>query len=120
MREGIHESRTGFEDRVGAGGTALFGSGLPFGYIYATRACIVYDAKPLRHARSFLASGNPKPVGESQPDRLHSMVQLRYMISRGELIGVAVLVVIGAVLIALAPAKQLTEPVSRRSSYQPH
>ncbi len=33
---------------------------------------------------------------------------LRNMISRGELIGVAVLVIIGAALIALAPAKQPT------------
>jgi large-conductance mechanosensitive channel len=31
---------------------------------------------------------------------------LRDMVARGELIGVAVLVVIGAALIALAPAKQ--------------
>ena len=45
---------------------------------------------------------------------------LRNMIARGELIGVAVLVVIGAALIALAPAKQPTEPASRPSSYQPH
>ena len=45
---------------------------------------------------------------------------LRNMISRGELIGVAILVVIGAALIALAPAKQPTEPASLRSSYQPH
>jgi hypothetical protein len=45
---------------------------------------------------------------------------LRNMISRGELIGVAILVVIGAVLIALAPAKQSTEPATRRSIYQPH
>jgi hypothetical protein len=44
---------------------------------------------------------------------------LRNMISRGELIGVAILVIIGAALIALAPAKQPTEPASRRSSYQP-
>jgi hypothetical protein len=35
---------------------------------------------------------------------------LRNMISRGELIGVAVLVVIGAALIALAPAKQPAAP----------
>jgi hypothetical protein len=35
---------------------------------------------------------------------------LRNMIARGELIGVALLVVIGAALIVLAPAKQLTEP----------
>ena len=45
---------------------------------------------------------------------------LRNMIARGELIGVAVLAVIGAVLIALAPVKQATEPALRRSVYQPH
>src|SRR6516165_9613039 len=39
---------------------------------------------------------------------------LRNMISRGELVGVAVLVVIGAALMALAPAKQPAEPASRR------
>jgi ABC-type Fe3+-siderophore transport system permease subunit len=39
---------------------------------------------------------------------------LRNMISRGELIGVAILGIIGAALIALAPAK----PASRHSSYQ--
>jgi hypothetical protein len=36
---------------------------------------------------------------------------LRNMISRGELIGVAVLVLIGAALIALAPGEPLTEPL---------
>jgi hypothetical protein len=45
---------------------------------------------------------------------------LRHMIAHGELIGVAALVIIGAALIALAPAEQVTEPVSRRSSYQPN
>jgi uncharacterized protein DUF6632 len=44
---------------------------------------------------------------------------LRNMISRGELTGVAILVVIGAALIALAPANQTTEPVARRSVYRP-
>jgi hypothetical protein len=44
---------------------------------------------------------------------------MRNMIARGELIGVAVLIVIGVALIALAPAKQSTESISRRSSYQP-
>lgn len=45
---------------------------------------------------------------------------LRNMISRGELVGVAILVVIGVALIALAPAKQSAAPASRRSSiYQP-
>jgi hypothetical protein len=45
---------------------------------------------------------------------------LRNMIARGELIGVAVLVVIGAALIALAPANQPSAPDSLRSSHQPH
>jgi len=36
----------------------------------------------------------------------------RNMVARGELIGVAVLVIIGAVLIALAPQKQLLESAS--------
>jgi hypothetical protein len=44
---------------------------------------------------------------------------MRNMIARGELIGVAVLIVIGIALIALAPAKQSTESISRRGSYQP-
>ena len=39
---------------------------------------------------------------------------LRNMISRGELVGVAILVVIGVALIALAPAKQPADPASRR------
>ena len=55
-----------------------------------------------------------EPIGASQPNRLHSMVDavvmgtqaLLNMISRGELIGVAVLIIIGIALIALAPTKQ--------------
>src|ERR1700723_1557020 len=39
----------------------------------------------------------------------------RNMVARGELIGVAVLVITGAVLIALAPAKQLLESLSQPS-----
>ena len=46
---------------------------------------------------------------------------LRNMISRGALVRVAILVVIGVALIALAPVKQRGAPASRRSSiYQPH
>lgn len=45
---------------------------------------------------------------------------MRHMVARSELIGVAFLVVIGAVLIALAPAKQPREAALRPSSYQPH
>jgi hypothetical protein len=42
----------------------------------------------------------------------------RNMVARGELIGVAVLVIIGAVLMALAPPKQLLESASHLG--QPH
>src|ERR1700692_3723229 len=42
---------------------------------------------------------------------------LRNMISRGELIGVAVLVVIGVTLIALAPVNQSAEAALHRSIY---
>jgi hypothetical protein len=45
---------------------------------------------------------------------------LRNMISHGELVGVAILVVIGVALIALAPAKQRAAPgLDRSSIYQP-
>ena len=45
---------------------------------------------------------------------------LRNMVSRGELIGVAVLVVIGVTLIALAPVNQSAEAALHRSISQPH
>ena len=59
----------------------------------------------------FLLHCNPRPIGKSQPDRLHSMVKLRpccrygtqalrNIVSRDELVGVAVLIVIGATLTA--------------------
>jgi hypothetical protein len=46
---------------------------------------------------------------------------MRNMVSSGEMVGVAVLIVIGLALIALAPAKQLAAAAPRLSSiYQPH
>jgi hypothetical protein len=46
---------------------------------------------------------------------------MRNMVSSGEMVGVAVLIVIGLALIALAPAKQLVAAAPRLSSiYQPH
>ncbi len=42
------------------------------------------------------------------------------MIVHDELIGVAVLVVIGAALLALAPRAQVLEPAPRHDAYQPH
>jgi hypothetical protein len=44
----------------------------------------------------------------------------RNMVARGELIGVAVLVIIGAVLIALAPSKQLLESASHSNQLHAH
>jgi hypothetical protein len=44
---------------------------------------------------------------------------LRNIVSRGELVGVAILVFIGVALIALAPAKQLAARPSGSSIYQP-
>jgi hypothetical protein len=45
---------------------------------------------------------------------------MRDMVARGEMYGVAVLIVIGIALIALAPAKRRAAPASQRSSiYQP-
>jgi hypothetical protein len=44
----------------------------------------------------------------------------RNMVARGELIGVAVLVMIGAALVALAPATQLPASASHRSQLQSH
>jgi hypothetical protein len=44
----------------------------------------------------------------------------RHMVARGELIGVAVLVIIGAVLIALLPSKQFSESTSHPSELHSH
>ena len=44
----------------------------------------------------------------------------RNVVARGELIGVAVLVIIGAVLIALTPINQLLESASNRSQLHSH
>ena len=37
----------------------------------------------LRHARHFLAACSPKPVRQSEPDRVHGMVELRSCRSHG-------------------------------------
>jgi hypothetical protein len=117
---GTHEPRTGFEDRVGAGGIALFGLRLSLGALYATRACIVYDVQPYVTLGVFLLLAIRNPLASRSliaftawSSLAHAAVMgtqaLRNIISRGELIGVAVLVIIGSVLIALAPAKPPAE-----------
>src|SRR5436309_11615255 len=77
MPEGINESRSGSEDCVGVGRLALFGVSLSLNAVCAARPCAVDDVQHLCHARRFLASRNPQPIGESQPDRFYSMVELR-------------------------------------------
>jgi len=77
MREGTNESRSGSEDCVGGGRIALFGVSLSLDGVCAARPCVVDDVQHLCDARGFLASRNTQPIGESQPDRFYSMVELR-------------------------------------------
>jgi hypothetical protein len=102
------------ESCTGIGWSDFYGSSLSHDDLCPARACLGDDAQRLRHARHFLANGSAEPGGESQPDCLAhaafmSTQALCNMIARGELIGSAVLIVIGVALIALSPAK---EPVS--------
>jgi hypothetical protein len=129
IQGGKHESRTGFEDRVSSGGNDLFGFNLPLGDLYATRTGVVYDAQSYVTLGVFLLLGIRNPWASRSliaftawSSFAHAAVMdtqaLRNMISRGELMGVAILVLIGAALITLTPTKHPTEPPSRRSSYQ--
>src|SRR5438874_6938234 len=77
MREGVNESASGSEACVGVGRIALFGVSLSVDDVCAAGPCVVDDVQHLCHARRFLASRNPQPIGESQPDRFYSMVELR-------------------------------------------
>src|SRR5947209_19583241 len=74
---GINESRSGSEDRVGVSRIALFGVSLSLDDVCAARPCVVNDVQHLCHAWRVLASRDPQSTGESQPDRLYSMVELR-------------------------------------------
>src|ERR1017187_10875726 len=67
MREGINETRSGFEDCAGAGRIALFGVSLSLDHVCAARPWDVDDVQHLCHARGFPASRNPQPTRESQP-----------------------------------------------------
>src|SRR5271165_1594979 len=76
-QEGINESSTRSEDCVGLGRIALFGVSLSHDDFCAARPLHVDDVQPVCHPRRFLASGNPQPTSESQPDRFYSLVELR-------------------------------------------
>ncbi len=75
--------RTGFEDCAGSGGIALYRFRLSHGGVYPTRACAFYDAQPVRHTGRLSPSSHPKFVRESQPNWLHSMVELRSCCAHG-------------------------------------
>src|SRR5882672_170288 len=77
---GDHVARTSAESCVGGGGTALFGWDLSLGGISietdgaGTRARTDVSWR-LYHARDFRVAGSAESVGESQHDRLRSMVE---------------------------------------------
>src|ERR1035441_2431752 len=75
-RGGHDASRTSAKDRVDVGGIALYRNDLSLGVVCEARACVGDDDEPLRHARYFLDDGSPKPIRESEPNRLHGMVEL--------------------------------------------
>ena len=107
VRGCINESRSGSEDCVGVGGIILFGASLSFDHVCAARRL----ANGLQVARSKKAPSVRSLIAfTAWSSFAHAAVMgtqaLRNMISRGELVGVAVLGVIGVTLIALAPAKQ--------------
>ena len=45
--------------------------------------CAGNDAQPLRHTRHILAAGSPKSIRQSEPHRVHGMVELRPRSSYG-------------------------------------
>src|SRR5436190_1528316 len=119
MWEGINESRSGSEDCARVGGIAFFGVSLSL--VCATKPCVVDDVQHLCHARRFLLLAIRNPWASRSliaftawSSFAHAAVMgtqaLRNMVSRGELVGVAILVVIGVALLALAPAKQRRAP----------
>ena len=65
------------KNRVDLGGITLYRDGLSLGAVCEARASIGDDDEPLRDARYFLDNGSAGPIGESQPDCFHGMVELR-------------------------------------------
>ena len=117
IREGIHESRTGFEDCVGGGRLLFLALIYPLAIfmrqepalsmmlsLYVTLGVFlllaIRNPSANRSLIAFTVWSSFAHAGVMGTQALHNMI------SRGELIGVAVLVVIGAALIALAPTNQ--------------
>jgi hypothetical protein len=117
IREGIYESRTGFEDRASAGGLLFLALVYPLAIFMRQEPALSMQFSLYVTLGVFLLLAIRNP-GASRSliaftawsSFAHAAVMgtqaMRNMVARGELIGVAVLVVIGVALIALAPAKQ--------------
>ena len=112
------ESRTGSEDRVGVGRIDLFGNGLSFDSLFVRQdpaTSMMFSLYVTLGVFMLLAIRNPSTSRSliaftAWSSFAHAAVMgtqaMRNMVARGELVGVAVLVVIGVTLIALAPIKQ--------------
>jgi hypothetical protein len=116
-------ARTGAKSCVGRGGIAFYSFGLSLDDVCEARACIGDDAQRLCHTWHFPAPWSRNPSANRSliaftawSSFVHAMLMagqaFARLIARGELIGSAVLVVIGVVLIALAPGKETVEQVS--------
>ena len=118
-----HEARTSAEGRIGAGGVAF--SALVYPLMMNVRQepalAMMLSLYVTLGIFLLLAVRNP-PANRSLiaftawSSIAHAAVMAvqasRNMIPRGELVGVAALIIIGVALIALAPAKQFVERVS--------
>jgi hypothetical protein len=120
MREGINESRSDSEDCVALVGFLFLALSYPFTFARQDPALsMLFSIYVTVGVFLLLAIRNPL-VSRSLIDFTawssfaHAAVmgtqQSRGMISRGEMVGVAILVAIGGTLIALAPAKQGAAP----------
>ena len=109
-------NQTRRENCAGAGWHTVPGHDLSHGDHDAAGTCVVNDAEPLRDAGRFSASGNPVPAEHRSLTAFTAWSSLVHgawmgtqallnMVARGELIGVAVLLVIGIASIALAPGR---------------
>jgi predicted membrane channel-forming protein YqfA (hemolysin III family) len=122
-RGGCHASRTGVEDCIGIGGIAVFGSRLSLMMmvkqdpalammmsLYATLGVFLLLAarNPSEH-RSLIAFTAWSSFAHAALMAVQAFLNL---IPRRELLGVVVLILIGVVLIASAPAKQPVEQPS--------
>ncbi len=120
-------ARTGAEGCVGVGGIGVFQFSVSLDDVCAARACAGDDAQRVRHSRYLLAACVPQPSANRSliaftawssfaHAALMAVQAFLNLIQRGELVGVAALVIIGVALIALAPGRQSGELRSAASA----